>query len=63
MFELKSDVSKMVRKEILIYFENMIKYFKFSINHLGFQPNKTYKPFYIFNKNDHQIFNKIYIGK
>ena len=53
----------MVGREILIYAQNLIKCLEFLIGHPGLWHNQTYKPFYRYNKNEHQIYNEIYIGK
>ena len=41
----------------------MIKYFKFLIDLPGFWYNQIYEPFYVFNENEHQVYNKIHINK
>ena len=41
----------------------MIEYLKFLISYLGFWHNKTNKPFYIYNENKYQNYNKMYISK
>ena len=54
---------EMAGREISIHLQNMIGYLKFLIGHPGFRYKQTYEISRIFNKNEHQIYNKMHTGK
>ncbi len=53
----------MARREISIYLQNMIRCLKFLMGHPDFRHNQTYEPFHVLNKNEHEVYNKMHIGK
>ena len=62
-FEFQSGVTRMARREIVIYLQNMMRYLKILIKYLGFWHNQIFEPSYVYNENKEQIYNEIHIGK
>ena len=53
----------MARQEISIYSQNVIGCLEFLMDYARFWYNKTHKPSCVFNKKEHQVYNKMHIGK
>lgn len=53
----------MAGQKIATQSQNMIECLEFFMTHPGFSYNQTYKPLYIYNENEHQVSNKMHIGK
>lgn len=50
----------MARKTILIYLQNMMRYFKLLMKYLGFWHNQRHKLFYIYNNKKQEVYNKMH---
>lgn len=61
-FEIQSDMSGIALQEISLHLQNMIGCLEFLIGYLGFWYNQTHKHSYIFNENEHEVYNEIYIS-
>ena len=48
-YNVKSDVSGIVRQEIAIQSQNVLSCIEFLMGHPGFQHNQTYEPYCVYN--------------
>ena len=56
-------MARMAEQEIAIHLQNVMDYFKFFMAHPGFWYNQIYEPSHIYNENEQQVYNEIYINK
>ena len=53
----------MVGQKISIHLQNVIGYLEFLMGHPSFWHNPIYKPFFVFNQNEYQVYNEMYTGE
>ena len=52
-------MAQMAEQEIVIYLRNMIGCFEFLMADPVFWHNQTYKPCYIYNRDEQKVYNKM----
>ncbi len=62
-FEYQSGVAWMARQKIALYSQNVVDCLEFLIGHPRFWHNQIYKPSRIYNENDQQVYNEMYLGE
>ena len=53
----------MPRQKISIYLHNVVGCLKFLMDHSRFWHNQIYKSFFVFNKNENIVYNKMHTDK
>ena len=62
-FEHQSGMAQMAEQKIVIYLQNVMSCLKFLMIHPSFCHNQKYKLFSIYNKNEQQVYNKMYTSE